>query len=136
MMRKLALGLLACFLLHSPVQAQGIGGINISCTQVFQVSQNAVALTKIITSSNRVISLCGWVFNAGAATATVQLQSGTGTNCGSNNAAVTPNFALGINGVLVDHIITAHVSLPPNNDLCLVTTGTGPMQVMIYYTVN
>lgn len=135
MTRKLALGLLLC-LLHSPVRAQGIGGINISCGNIFTVSQSAVALTKIVNGANKIISICGWVFNAGAAAATAQLQSGTGTNCASNTSPVTPPFSLGVNGVLVDHIPTAHISLPFNNDLCLVTTGTGPMEALIYFTVN
>jgi hypothetical protein len=107
-----------------------------ACNQTFQVSQAATALTKIVTSTNRVITICGWAFNAGAAAATAQLEYGTGTNCGTGTTVITPAFSLGINGVLVDHPGLPNIFLPNNNDLCLVTTGTGPMQVLIHYTVQ
>jgi hypothetical protein len=104
------------------------------CNRTFQISQGAVALTKIIAGvSGQVISLCGWNAGAGAAAGTFQLQSGTGVNCGTGNATVTPIYSLGINGVQVDHSIYASISLPQGNDLCLVTTGTGPTTLIVYY---
>jgi hypothetical protein len=115
---------------------QAVGPPAIGCNQTFQVSQAAVALTKVITSGGRVISWCGWALNAGAAAGTAQLQFGTGTNCGTGTTVLTPAISLGINGAFIDHISIAHVSLPLNNDLCLVTTGTGPTQVMLYFSIN
>lgn len=132
-MKKLGAALLFLGLVFAaPAHAQ----VGLACNLTFQVSQAATALTKIVTSSNRVITICGWVFNSGAAASTAQLEYGTATNCATGTTAITPAFSLGINGILVDHSGVPNISLPNNNDLCLVTTGTGPMQVLIYYTIQ
>jgi hypothetical protein len=114
--------------------AQSVGGQPLICNKSFQVSQGAVALTRIVQGTpTTVISLCGWDVNAGAAAGTWQLQSGTGTNCGTGTTVITPVYSLGINGVQVDHPTYASISLPQGNDLCLVTTGTGPTALLLYY---
>lgn len=120
----------------SPALAQTVGPAPILCNQSFEVSQAAVALTKIVSNvANKQISVCGWSVNAGAAAGAAQLETGSGTNCGTNTAALTPPIALGINGVYVDHPPYAWTSLPRGTDLCLVTTGTGPTAVTVYYGV-
>lgn len=125
---------LVALLLATPVAAQPVGPPNINCNKTFQVSQGAVALTQIVAGvAGQSISFCGWTINAGAAAGTAQLQYGTGSNCGTGTTVLTPAYSLAINGVLNDHVAVAHASLPPANALCLVTTGTGPMQIMIYY---
>jgi len=132
-MKKL-LALLLLLVLTEPAEAQMVGAPSIACNQRFQVSQGAVALTRIVTgTATTSISICGYSSNAGAAAATWQLSFGTGTNCGTGTTAITPVFSLGINGVLVDHNIYAFFTLPQNTDLCLVTTGTGPLQIMVFY---
>jgi hypothetical protein len=130
--------LLACALLAlaCSARAQNIGPGPLYCNASFQVSQGAVALTRIVAAVGKVISLCGWSVNAGAAAGTAQLEYGTGTNCGTGTIAVTPAYALGINGVLVDHPGAANFSLPQGADLCLVTTGTGPVQLVVYYILQ
>lgn len=140
MMKKLALGLFALLLACAPARAQTVGSEAIPCNQSFQVSQAAVALTRIVQANptgqgNRVVTWCGWAINTTAA-ATAQLEYGTGTNCGTGTTPVTPAYALGVNGVLVDHNAFGSLSLPANNDLCLVTTGTGPAQIQVYFTIN
>lgn len=117
-------------------QAVAVGGPSIACNQSFQVSQAAVALTKIVSSvANKQIAICGWSFNAGAAAATAQLQFGSGTNCGTGTTSLTPAISLGINGIWVDRQAVAWTSLARGIDLCLVTTGTGPAQVTVYYGI-
>ena len=134
-MKKLGAALLIYLGLVCAAPAQ-VGLAPFACNLTFQFSQAATALTKIITSSNRVITLCGWAFNSGAAASTIQLEYGTGTNCATGTTAITPAFALGINGTLPDHPGFPSFSLPSNNDLCLVTTGTGPAIGIIYYTIQ
>lgn len=130
----LALGLLFTAWALAPAQAQTVGQAPIACNASFEVSQAAVALTKIIThASGKQISICGWAYNTGAAAGTAQLEAGTGTNCGTGTAAVTPAISLAANGVYVDHVPFAATSLTQAQDLCLVTTGTGPSQVTVYY---
>lgn len=137
-MRKLALSLLALLCLSVAAHAQG--GQPIICNKFFQVSQGAVALTKVVSGvAGSSISLCGWAANAGAAAATFSLSYGTGTNCGTGTTTIVPVIALGINGVFIDREPNANIAIPSvnasgvANDLCLVTTGTGPLSIMIYF---
>lgn len=136
-MLRLVAALFILIGLASAASAQVPAGPNpIYCNQRFQVSQGAVALTKIVTNvSGKQITYCGWALNAGAATGTAQLQFGSGTNCGTGTTALTPAISLGINGTYVDHPPIGGFSLSRGIDLCLVTTGTGPMQVTVYYGI-
>lgn len=129
------LALLALVIWAAPAAAQTVGPAPIVCNRVFQVSQAATALARIVASGGKQISICGWVFNSGAAASTAQLEVGTGTNCGTGTTALTPAISLPINGTYADHVPNASVSLGTGVDLCLVTTGTGPTQVMLYYGV-
>jgi hypothetical protein len=135
-MRKLFAAIFIYLGLTIAALAQTVGPVPIYCNKSFQVSQGAVALTKIVSNiSSKQISICGWALNAGAAAATAQLEQGSGTNCGTNTVAITPSISLGINGTYIDHIGPAAISLSQGTDLCLVTTGTGPMAVTVYYGV-
>lgn len=134
-MKKLLFILLG-LALAAPAFAQNLSPGVLVCNRTFQVSQGAVALTRIIQASGQVISLCGWTINTGAAASTTQFQFGTGTNCGTGTTVLTPAFSLPANFNLVDHPGNANISLPSNNDLCLVTTGAGPTQVLVYYTIQ
>jgi hypothetical protein len=129
---------LALFAFSLPASAQVVGPNGPQCNKVFQVSQAATGLTKIVSGiANQSISICGWSVNSGAATSTWQLEYGTGTNCGTGTTAITPVYSLAINGVQIDHIVQAFISLAGGStptDLCLVTTGTGPLQIMVYYS--
>ena len=139
-MKKLALSLLALLCLSVAAQAQPIGGQQIICSKTFQVNQGAVALTKIISGiAGQNISICGFVADAGAASGAFSISYGTGTNCGTGTTTVIPVITLAITAGLTDHVPFANISIPSTNssgvvnDVCLVTTGTGPTSVLIYY---
>lgn len=139
-MKKLALSLLAFLWLAGAAQAQ-VGPPQIACNKIFQVSQGAVALTKVVSGvAGQSITICGWALNAGAAAGTASISYGTGTNCGTGTTTIYPVISLGINGVFVDREPVGAFS-PPSvnasgvaNDICLVTTGTGPTAVVLYYS--
>jgi hypothetical protein len=136
-MKRFVLALVLALGLASPAFPQGVGPQTLLCNKAFQVSQGATALTKVVSNvPSQQISLCGWALNAGAAAATAQLEYGTGTNCATGTTAITPAISLGVNGTYVDHSTYVNQSVPQLADLCLVTTGTGPMQVTIYYSIN
>lgn len=136
-MNRALAGLFLLLASLSPALAQSVGPAPLYCNLSFAVSQAATGLTKIVSSvSAKQISICGWAFNSGAATSTAQLEFGSGTNCGTNTTALTPVIPLGINGVYIDHTNVASRSLNQGLDLCLVTTGTGPAQVTVYYGIN
>ena len=139
-MRKLALSFIALLALCGTAQSQGVGGPSIVCNQTFQINQGAVALTKIISGiAGRSISICGWTADAGAASGAFSVSYGTGTNCGTGTTTVIPVITLAITAGLSDHVPLAHIAIPSVNasgvpiDVCLVTTGTGPTSVIIYY---
>lgn len=136
-MRKLLL--IAGALLALATSANAQPAVN-GCNKIFQVNQAAVALTKIISGvAGQHIDICGWSLNAGAAAGTASLSYGTGTNCGTGTTTIYPVIALGINGTFMDHISVPQTPVPSVNasavpiDVCLVTTGTGPTSVIIYY---
>ncbi len=139
-MKKLLLALLLALASAVPAAAQGGGAQPTICNKYFAVSQGATAQTKIISGiAGQNISVCGIVYNSGAATSTASLTYGTGTNCGTGNATFYPTVSLPINGLLVDRGSYAQMAVPPVNgsgvpiDLCLTTTGTGPTVVVIHY---
>src|SRR5262245_8506605 len=139
-MKKLALSFLALSLLGGVAQAQIVGGQAVVCNQTFQVSQAAVALTKVISGvAGKTINICGFTIAAGAATGTFSLSYGTGTNCGTGTTTVIPIISLAINGNVTDHVPFAHIGIPAVNasavpiDVCVVTTGTGPTSIILYY---
>lgn len=110
------------------------------CNKIFQVSQGAVALTKVISGVvGQSIGLCGFTFAAGAATGTASLSYGTGTNCGTGTVTLIPVISLAINSNITDHVGVPQIPVPQVNasgvaiDVCLVTTGTGPTSVVLYY---
>lgn len=110
------------------------------CNKTFQVNQGAVALTKVISGvAGQSIGICGFTFAAGAATGTASLSYGTGTNCGTGTTTLVPVMSLAITGNITDHVTVPHIPVPSVNssgvavDVCLVTTGTGPTSVLIYY---
>lgn len=138
-MKKLLLALGLWLVAIAPAWAQAVGGQPVICNNRFQVSQGAVALTKIVSGvTGTQITICGYAANAGAAAATFQLSYGTGTNCGTNTTAIVPVYSLAINGVMVDHNPYAMFTVPQFtsgviSDLCLVTTGTGPLAITVWY---
>lgn len=138
-MKKL-LYVLALLCLSVPAEAQILGTV-LPCNQSWQTSQGAAGPNKIVSASSpstplKIISICGWTINAGAAAGTAQLTQGFLTNCGTQTSVITPAYSLAINGVLVDHPPFAFFSLSPGADLCLTTTGTGPMQIEVFFTIN
>jgi hypothetical protein len=136
-MRKLLLALLLALASAVPAASQPSP---FGCNKTFQVSQAAVALTKVISGVvGQSIGICGYTFAAGAATGTASISYGTGTNCGTGTVTVVPIISLAINGNITDHTGVPHIPIPQVNasgvaiDVCLVTTGTGPTSVLIYY---
>ena len=133
-MKRLSAALLLYLGLASAALAQSTISTPAFCNKTFQVSQGAVALTKVVSGvAAQSIQLCGWAAAAGAATGTFSLSYGTGTNCGTGTTTVQPIVSLAINGNYIDHVAFVNIVLPVANDLCLVTTGTGPTSIIIYY---
>jgi hypothetical protein len=140
-MKRLLLALLLALASAVPAASQPTAVSNlVSCNKTFQVNQGAVALTKIISGiANQNISICGFMLSGGAAASTFSASYGTGTNCGTGTTTVIPLINIAINGWNVDHVQSANIGIPSINasgvaiDFCIVTTGTGPLSILIYY---
>ncbi len=139
-MKKLGLALLIWLGLFASALAQQTDRPPIYCTQEFQVNQGATGLTKIVSGvSGKSIGVCGYTLSGGAAVSTFSMSYGTGTNCGSNAVVMVPLINVPVNGSFIDHVPFVNLSIPSQitggtaNDLCVVTTGTGPISVIVYY---
>lgn len=135
-MKKLAMVVGALLALTCSAMAQGVGPPVVSCNKSYSLAAGATSINAIVPAAGRTISWCGWTVVGGAAAATIQLSYGTGVNCNTGNNVITPAVAIPINAVLMDHQNWAFVSLPQSNDLCLQIIGTGPLAVMVYYSIN
>lgn len=69
------------------------------------------------------IHICGWAATESATSGSVNISTGTGTNCGTNNASLTGTLNIGL-APLVDHIPYAAIDTPNGNDLCVNGTTT------------
>lgn len=126
-----ALAFLAALI--GPASAQQFQSQTLGCR--FTASVNASAAAKLV-SGNPIqqVYVCGYVLNAGAAASTFQFSYGTGTNCGTSNHAIGPQYSLAINGVLVDRSPYLNGWLAPvGNDLCV--TPSAASAVTVYYDV-
>lgn len=135
----LALALFALFSLPlwtEDARAQQLGSIY--CSQNAQYAASTNGSTRIFqasATSSSSIFICGYVINVGGTATNVGLQYGTGTNCGTGTTALTPSFVLPIAGqIKEDSPIFRGLSVPPNKDLCIVTSAGNPVQAIVYYT--
>ena len=123
-MRKLGLAL-CLFLGLAPAQALAqVGPANaILCNQAAQVPVGTIGQSRIVTGqAGATIVICGWEFTNTGATGTVDITSGSGTNCGTNSTVLTPNLAVNSSSPLVDHVPYAVISIPlttPPTDVCV-----------------
>jgi hypothetical protein len=87
------------------------------------------------------IHLCGWDVTA-TAVGTWQLITGTGATCGTNTINITAAHSIGATTALASAGATPgrySTSPPvpatnPTPSICVIVTGTGPVQWTIYYT--
>lgn len=126
----LALALLA------PAHAQQTA--DIYCSQQAQYDASTSGSTRIFTAnatSPRQVYVCGFLINVGAVATNVQLNYGTGTNCGTGTTAVTPNWVLPAAGQIADEQGVFHgMQVPAGKDICISTSAGNPVQAILYYT--
>jgi len=120
---------------------QGAGGQPVTCNKTAQGSSGA-ATTLIVPavtpnpppSPGQTIAICGWDITTGAAAATYQLVYGTGATCGTGTVIITSAHNLGAtSGVSSTGRNYSTPSTNPAQGLCMIVTGTGPVQWTVYY---
>jgi hypothetical protein len=138
--RRLCLPAIVLFFLAylqpSPTPAQQAGSIY--CSQNAQYNASTNGLTRIFTSnaaSSNKVYICGYVANVGASATNVQLEYGTGTNCGTGTTALTPLFVLPAAGqIKEDSPVWRGLLVPSGNDVCVNSSAGNPVQWIVYYS--
>jgi hypothetical protein len=142
-MRKLLLAL-ALWLAPTLALAQGapIGPTNwFTCNNTASVTGTAATSQKIITGITTGsgpggtaprIFVCGWTFTNTAASGTVTVNYGTGSNCGTNTVAMSPALSVGSTQLAIYTQIPS-LQTAPGVDLC-VTTSVATINGLVWYT--
>lgn len=126
-----AAGLLLALL--SP--AFGQSGPNIACPNAAIYDASTNGATKLVTGlSTRNIYICGFILFAGG-TANVSLVTGTGTNCGTGQAALTPAFNMVAQSGVADQSDRFRgLAVGRSLDLCIKTSAGVAVQGIVYYS--
>lgn len=129
--------LLALALLWAGIaQAQPVGQPStvISCNATAQYSASAAALLRVVTGvANKITYICGYTIHGGGAT-NVGLSTGTGTNCATGTAALTPQYVLASGTDITDSSpYFRGLQVPALTDLCVNSSAAAAAQVIIYY---
>lgn len=139
-MKNLIAALLLWLGLASAALAQQTDRPPLYCISTYQVNQAAVSITKIISGvSGKSIGICGYTLAGGAAVSTFTMAYGTGTNCNTGQVTLEPIVNVPINGFIMNRTSFVNMNLPSQNasavanDVCITTTGTGPVSIVIYY---
>lgn len=127
-----ALAAVGAALLVAPA-AKADGGIACDRAAIYDASTNGA--TKLITGATKTkVYICGFVMFGGG-TANVSLKTGTGTNCGTGTAALTPAFNLVAQAKVDDQSaywrgLVADIA----TDVCINTSAGVAVQAIVYYT--
>jgi hypothetical protein len=122
----LALGLLIIPFSAAPQPAQ--------CGRTAPGASGAATTLVVAGVAGSIIHLCGWDVTATAAS-TFQIITGTGATCGTGTINITAAHVMtGQNTINTSAATPGRYSAPVGNSICMVVTGTGPVQWTIYYT--
>lgn len=139
-MRKLRINLavlaaLALSFCSSLVHAENtVGPSNrIFCNKIAILTAGPSAITQIIPAvAGQNINVCGWSVTNTGATGTFSLQTGTGSNCGTNTVTFIPSLNITNTAPSTDHVSDAWFSSPQSSALC-VTPSVATISVVVYY---
>lgn len=106
----------------------------VHCNAAAQYAASTSGLTRIITGvAGKITYICGYNIHGGGAV-NVGLSVGTGTNCATGTAAITPAFVLA-SGTDVSDSSSFHRGLgaAASTDVCVSSSGAVASQVVVYY---
>ena len=109
---------------------------NLACNNAVAINAQGAATVKAVAdpAGNARVFVCGWNLNAGAAASSFQFHGGTGATCAVATVTLTGTYNLAINGSNTDSSPVARGTVTaPGSGLCLVVTGVGPLNGVIYY---
>lgn len=97
------------------------------------IESGITATTQCAAASGASVSyyITDFYFSNGATQQNVSITSGTGTNCGTGTATVTPLEFLAINTDGAHHTLQTPIKLAANVELCCATSGTTAFSCMV-----
>lgn len=131
MFRRLAIAAAAAFLLGlgfgSPAQA-------IECTDAVQYDTNTNGATRLLTgSATSRFFICGYTIVSGG-TVSVGFVTGTGTNCGTNQTNLTPQYSTVAQTVITESASAWRgLTVLPGRDMCIKASSGVAVSAIVYY---
>jgi len=125
-----------------PSQATLVGGVSsgnlagiVACDSSANLTMTTATTTQMVAlASGKSIYVCGFVVNGGGTT-TTKLVYGTGTNCGTGTANITPPFNLGTGStVSLGTGLGSLAKTPLGNALCATNSAAANATVFVTYT--
>lgn len=110
------------------------GAIKCGSSAVYDASTSG--RTQIVAASgSTVIYICGYSITVGGTATNVKLDYGTGTNCGTSPASITPAFQIAANGGIVDGSPEYRgLKTIASQALCINASAANAVQAIVYYT--
>jgi hypothetical protein len=108
----------------------------IGCDSSALLSMSTATTTQAIAlQAGKSIYVCGFVLNGGGTT-TARIVQGTGTNCGTGQANMTPAFNLAAGGnVTVGNGVGVVLKTTAANALCITNSAAIALNILVIYTV-
>jgi len=104
------------------------------CNKIATLAAGPVVTTQIIAAvTGQSIFLCGWHVTNTGATGTFAIQTGTGSNCGTNTVTLIPAVNVTSTAPSADHIEYATAQIGPSLALC-VTPSVATISFVIWYS--
>ena len=95
--------------------------------------------TKIITgAAGKDVLICGVMVNVGSTATNVKLVEGTGTNCGSGTASMTPAYQIAANGNagFLTWVWTGLKTATAGDDVCINASAGNAVQADVWYAIQ
>lgn len=144
LLRFLLLTLLLVGLLPQQAAAQGTTFPR-ACSRSVIYNASTSGATQLVPVTNdryagNTIYVCGYIFST-AATGSVSLVYGTGTNCGTGQVAITPPWTFatstaGIASLVDEHDQPTGVVVPAGQNLCILVSAAISVQAIVYFDNN
>lgn len=108
-------------------------GLDCKQTAIYDASTNGA--TKLVTgAAAKRIYVCGYNI-VGGGTASAGFVVGTGTNCATSQASLTPQYSMVAQSAVADSSDTWRgLQVDPGIDLCFKSSAGVAMQAIIFYT--
>jgi hypothetical protein len=106
----------------------------ILCNKSIAVAAGSSSITQVVAAiTGQAINFCGWSVTNTGATGTFSVQTGTGTNCGTNTVTVVPALSITSTAPATDHVSTAWLTSPISSELCW-TPSVATISAIFYYS--